>query len=474
LGSSLDMRQGAKEAIGPIEPMRREAWQGIRRWAGAAAFALTGMPLLFAQGFDPAVSHVTPFPERDTYRTYVIGDAMGDGIAVGLADALRDEKSIEFFKKTKSSSGFTRPDIQDWAAVVKETSAKEKFHVAIIVVGAADRRPIPIATDKKRPFLVGSDEWKQEYGRRVDEFLRAFRRSSAAIYWVGLPVMKAANASEDMQMINAIIREKVSVHGGKFIDTWNGFTDVNGQYSQSGPDIAGKVKPLRDGDGVHFTKDGYRKLAHFVERELRRDLAIAKAERSVPLAGAEAEQRRVNPAKAAAARAALDAGGAPASGQQVAAASATGGSVVSAGSPRLAGLPSRDTAGDAPEIVAQEQKADSTKVSFTIGGEGGSRAEAVVIDIVRPAISAQVIGHVTRNVNQLKAAPVGENVMQALPGGLVTMSSVTTVTEIAGAARRSVPVTQTPHYKVLVKGEAMQPKPGRADDFRWPRDPSLW
>lgn len=424
-----------------------------------------------AQGFDTAASHVTPFPEKDTYRTYVIGDAMADGIAVGLADALRDEKEIEFFKKTKSGSGFTRPEIQDWAGVVKETSAKEKFHIAIIVMGSADSRPIPVGADnKKKPALVGSEEWKREYGRRVDDFLKAFRRSQAAIYWVGLPVMKAPKASEDMQMINAIIREKVQLHGGKFIDTWNGFTDVGGQYSQSGPDVAGKVKLLRDNDGIHFSKDGYRKLAHFVEREMRRDLAIAKAERNVPLAGSETEQRRVNPVKAAAEQAAqLEA-------RQTTQAGATGGSsIVSAATSRFGGLPSREARRDpaVAEIPAQDQKADNARVSFTSASEAG-RPEAIVVDIVRPAIPAQVISHVTRNASAAKAAPVGENVPQALPNGLVSMSSVTTVTEIAGAARRSVPVTQTPHYKVLVKGEAMLAKPGRADDFRWPRDPSLW
>lgn len=423
-----------------------------------------------AQAYDTAASHVTPFPEKDIYRLYVIGDAMADGIAVGLADAMQDDKSLELFKKTKGGSGFTRPEIQDWASVVKETSAKEKMHIAVVVMGAADRRPIMTAADRKRPFLVGSDEWKQEYGRRVDELLKAFRRSGAALYWVGLPVMKAANASEDMQMINAIIREKVSIHGGKFIDTWNGFTDVNGQYSQTGPDIGGKPRTLRDSDGVHFSKDGYRKLAHFVERELRRDLALAKAERNVPLAGSEAEQRRIHPSKAAQATPSDDAK-----------ASAQAGPVVVGGGPRVTptaprvGLPAaRSAVVEAPEVAAQDQKADTTRVSFSFAAEPGGRPEAVQIEIVRPAIPAQVIGHVTRNASSAKAAPVGENVSVALPGGLTTMSSVTTVTEIAGAARRSVPVTQTPHYKVLVKGEAMQPKPGRADDFRWPKDPNLW
>lgn len=464
-----------ERATSRLQPTRSIRGRSVTRLSMAAAAALAlgfvvATSSARAQGFDPAVSHVTPFPEKDTYRTYVLGDAMADGIALGLADALRDEKEIEFFKKTKSGSGFARPELQDWAGVVKETSAKEKFHIAIIVMGAADSRPIPVGADnKKKPALVGSDEWKREYGRRVDEFLKSFRRSQAAIYWVGLPVMKAAKASEDMQMINAIIREKVQLHGGKFVDTWNGFTDVNGQFSQSGPDVTGKLKPLRDNDGVHFSRDGYRKLAHFVERELRRDLTIAKAERNVPLAGSETEQRRVNPVKAAAQAAQLEA--------RLATQAGAGGvgSIVSAATSRFGPLPNRELRRDETQVEfpAQEQKADNARVSFT-HASGTGRQETIVVEIVRPAIPAQVISHVTRNASTAKAAPVGENVAQALPNGLVSMSSVTTVTEIAGAARRSVPVTQTPHYKVLVKGEAMLAKPGRADDFRWPRDPSLW
>ena len=82
-------------------------------------------------------------------------------------------------------------------------------------------------------------------------------------------------------------------NGAKFIDTWNGFTDKSGRYSPYGPDMTGQVKRLRVDDGVHFTMRGYLKLAHFVEKELRRDLNLAKIERNIPLAGNEEEQAKV-------------------------------------------------------------------------------------------------------------------------------------------------------------------------------------
>ena len=37
-----------------------------------------------------------------------------------------------------------------------------------------------------------------------------------------------------------------------------------------GPDFEGQIRRLRTADGVHFTKAGARKLAHYVEREINR------------------------------------------------------------------------------------------------------------------------------------------------------------------------------------------------------------
>jgi hypothetical protein len=47
-----------------------------------------------------------------------------------------------------------------------------------------------------------------------------------------------------------------------------------------GPDFEGQNRRLRSGDGVNFTKSGARKLAHYVERELRRYMQ----NRALPLA----------------------------------------------------------------------------------------------------------------------------------------------------------------------------------------------
>ena len=105
--------------------------------------------------------------------------------------------------------------------------------------------------------------------------------------------MRSPGQSSDAEAMNDLFREKAFINGAKFIDTWNGFTDEAGRYSAYGPDMTGQVKRLRADDGVHFTMRGYLKLAHFVEKELRRDLNLAKIERNIPLAGNEEEQAKV-------------------------------------------------------------------------------------------------------------------------------------------------------------------------------------
>ena len=61
---------------------------------------------------------------------------------------------------------------------------------------------------------------------------------------------------------------------------WDGFVDEAGKFTTQGPDYEGQMRRLRSGDGVYFTKAGARKLAHYVEREIRRYMS----NRAVPVA----------------------------------------------------------------------------------------------------------------------------------------------------------------------------------------------
>jgi hypothetical protein len=93
------------------------------------------------------------------------------------------------------------------------------------------------------------------------------------VYWVGLPSLRGTKASNDAVYLNELFRARAEKAGINYIDVWDGFVDEGGRFSLHGPDFEGQTRRLRAGDGLHFTKYGARKIAHYVEREIRRSLS---------------------------------------------------------------------------------------------------------------------------------------------------------------------------------------------------------
>jgi hypothetical protein len=380
-------------------------------------------------------SFVTPFPAGDVYQAVVIGDSLAEGLLGGLVEAFQGDARLQIQRKPRELVGLTRSDFEGTMRALEEALQREPVHIAVVMVGVWDRYGLRNARGKRIP--VDSEEWRAEYGRRADLLMKALKRRGVAVYWVGLPSLRRYEANEDAQVTNEVVRERAYLNGLKYIDAYAGFADEGGGYSAYGPDETGKIRLLREADGVHLTDAGNRKLAHFVEREIRRDLVQAKNERDIPLAGGEAEQAKIRPEK-----------------QQPASAPAA--AVGGARAPKGAGA----------EAHAGE-KADNGRVNLRAIGPSG-REEIIALDILRPAIPASIVALVTRRESPDKAAAMGDTLIDQIPGGLTVMSSVTPASE-AGGARRKLSPTQSSYYRVLVKGERLPPRPGRADDTSWPR-----
>ena len=110
--------------------------------------------------------------------------------------------------------------------------------------------------------------------------IAALKSKGAPVIWVGLPSIRGTRSTADAQYLNQLYRARAEANGILYVDVWDGFVDEAGKFTYQGPDFEGQTRRLRTGDGVHFTKQGARKLAHFVERDLRRFMA----NRSLPMA----------------------------------------------------------------------------------------------------------------------------------------------------------------------------------------------
>lgn len=402
---------------------------------------LTAFPAR-AQDDVASASFITPFPENDTYRMLVIGDSLAMGMVDGLVEAFGSADSVQMPRRHRALNGLARAEFDEEIKSLEDPNWREPLHIAVVLTGVWDRAPLRNAAGRR--IAVGSPEWRDLYVQRVDRVMKALKRKKAAVYWVSVPVTRRPDWNRDIELINEVHRERAFLNGFKYVDAYAGFVDETGGFNAYGPDLTGKMRLLREGDGVHFTQAGNRKLSHFVERLVRRDLTQAKAERTIPLLGSEAEQRRISPEKAAAAAPA--AASTKAKGQQR--------SVVQAQTAAVAG----PTDGD--------QKADNSRIQLRIVGAQG-REEMLTVDLPRPAIPASVMAVITRRESAERPSQLGDTLTDEISGGLLVMTSVTPSAEAGG--RRRIAPTQAPFFRVLVKGERVAPKPGRVDDFSWPK-----
>jgi len=408
-----------------------------RRGLAALAFLLLGSGVALAQQGTPVQrSYINPFPNGDRYRVVVLGDSLGEGLWSGLYRAFQDDPTIEFIQKSKPSTGFSRTDTFDWNNELDQLLKNDSFQIAVVMFGAEAQ---PVRSGKEW-LKVGSEGWREIYGQRVETFIKKLRAANIAVYWVGLPVMRSPNQSADAEALNDLFREKAFINGAKFIDTWNGFVDESGRYSAYGPDMTGQVKRLRADDGVHFTARGNVKLAHFVEKDLRRDLNLAKIERNIPLAGTEEEQARVM-------------------GRAV---------VPGRSDPEPAPAPATAPAapGETAEVVPGDAAAEAAPPPQSPPLQENSVGE---VSVVRPAMD-QAMQTAQSLAPQAAPAtvPEVELITSELPTGLTAVATLSAVTDFSFNSRPRLPLHQRPYYKVLIRGEQLKPKSGRADDFSWP------
>lgn len=408
-------------------------------------------PMAVRAQMGAGASYITPFPEGDTYQIRVVGDTLAEGLLGAMVDSdtLAREARVNVNRKLWTLSRITTNRFPSELKELVSDLERDKVHIAVIMLGVNDRRSVRAPNGNSYRF--GSQDWRTEYGRRVDQLMKELKNKSIAVYWMGAPTMRSTSADAETQIINEIIRERAYLNSLKFIDTVANFSDGEEGYSAYGPDLSGKISLLRWRDGIHFTYRGYEKLAHFLERELKRDLAQAKADRSIPLAGAEEEQKRVSAmvkqdeqANLTGWRASIDRAKAKAATQ-----SSEGSFFLRAG--------------------GGEQKEDNSRINLkTIGPNG--RENIVPLEIVRPAIPGSVVALVTRKQSPDRPTPMGAVLVDQIAGGLNIMSSVTAASDasIDGQMRKFSPA-QAPFFRVLVKGERLEARAGRADDFAWPR-----
>ena len=211
---------------------------------------------------------VEVLPKREDAKVIlVIGDFFASGLADGLTTALAQVPTLKVVNKAKGLSGFVRTDIVDWSVDVKLLVDEYQPAYIIAMLGSNDRQQIRkdgLRLKKQTP------EWLEAYTERVNNLGKSLKESGVSFAWVGLPPVRFKSMSKDFLQFNEIYGRAAASRQGQFFDVWDGFSDAEGNYSRSGPDINGQIVLLRAKDGINLTRAGKRRLSYYVEGSIRR------------------------------------------------------------------------------------------------------------------------------------------------------------------------------------------------------------
>lgn len=211
----------------------------------------------------------------------------------GLADrtSIRDKpRPAQTTPAAKQAPGQAHPPAQPHPPQQAATPPAEQPQAAPPSDAEAGGEDPAIISPTPEPAQSGSithpfrsDKWAELYAKRIDETIAVLKSKGVPVLWVGLPAIRGTRSTADMVYLNDLYRDRAGKAGITYVDVWDGFVEENGNYVNQGPDFEGQIRRLRAGDGVHFTKAGARKLAHYVEREIRRVMLTRGAPVAMPI-----------------------------------------------------------------------------------------------------------------------------------------------------------------------------------------------
>ncbi len=238
-----------------------------------------------------ATAEVAP-KDANAKQILVAGDFVAGALAWGLEQTFAEEPRLEVINGSNGNSGLVRDDYYDWKKELPALLNENKPDIVVFVVGSNDRQQMRDGKDRLQPR---TEAWEKVYVQRIESLVDTLKVYGRPFFWVTAPPMRSTSATRDMAYLNDLYKPRVTAAGGHFIDIWNGFTDENGRFISSGPDVDGQLRALRNSDGINFTRAGRLKLAFYVEREIHRQTGIGAGSVDLLASTSQATQIEIGP-----------------------------------------------------------------------------------------------------------------------------------------------------------------------------------
>ncbi len=271
--AAAQLETGA-QAIGVIELREavQNAVQGVYRdapeWSASAA---TPVPAEVAQVEQPRVhafgdAQMPAKPAKPKpAKILLIGDSsIQAGLGTELERRLENMEGVTVMRFGLHSTGLARPDYFNWMTKLTELKAEFDPDLTVAYFGDNDCQGLA-SVDGAAVAKFGSEEWKTEYGDRVQEIVGLMKEGGNYGAMVGMPIMRSKKFSNQIEILNNVVENATLTAGGVFLPTWGITSDAEGNYMAS-VNFEGKDRMIRQGDGIHLSEHGADYVAyHLIE-----------------------------------------------------------------------------------------------------------------------------------------------------------------------------------------------------------------
>jgi hypothetical protein len=209
-------------------------------------------------------------PASRRLRVLATGDSMIQIIDGDLKRRLARRGAISVRSDAHISTGISKPFMFNWPAHARASARELHPDLTVMFLGANDGFPIGTPSGAKVPCCDAA--WVREYARRARTMMRFYaRRGAGTVYWLLLPAPRSARFRAVFEPVNQALRTAASSFPGpvRLIDLGATFTP-HGRF-RARMRWHGKLRTVRQGDGVHLSVAGASIATELIVRQMRRD-----------------------------------------------------------------------------------------------------------------------------------------------------------------------------------------------------------
>jgi len=169
------------------------------------------------------------------------------------------------------SSGLARPEIFNWPQHLNDVVAQYNPDAMVLTIGSNDDQNLTNAPDGGSAGPVGSQEWQDEYRRRVGGLMDSVAVDGRVLIYVGIPLIRDTDRYyRGYDIMNKIVADEAAKRPGRayYVPTSGPLANADGSYADYLPNSAGELVQVRAGDGIHFTRAGGDRMADEMMKQI--------------------------------------------------------------------------------------------------------------------------------------------------------------------------------------------------------------